>query len=103
MLQAFSLNDLASLEYVSKRLGETSFWTQSYSAQSYEQRVQGHTPENMSIVRAPLLAPAELATVVERDSFRQVVVMAGHPPMIMHRLRHDTVEKIRRGEVRPEG
>ena len=100
-VQAFSLNDMASLEYASNRMGTTSFWAQSHSNPSYDQRVAGHSPETSSITTTPLITPAELAELVERESFRQVVMMAGQPPMVMHRLRHDTVEKIRRGELHP--
>jgi type IV secretion system protein VirD4 len=102
VVQCFGLNDLESLNYMSERLGDTSFWTHSYSAPSHEQKVAGHSPQTTSLQTARLSTPAELAALVERDSFRQVVVMAGHAPRLLHRVQHATVSKIRDGSIRYE-
>jgi type IV secretion system protein VirD4 len=97
VIQCFGLNDLASLNYVSERLGETSIWTHSYSQATHEQRVQGHSPQTSSLQTVKLLAPFELAQLVERDTLRQVVIASGLTPRVLHRLRHETVDKIREG------
>jgi type IV secretion system protein VirD4 len=99
VIQCFGLNDLESLNYMSERLGDTSYWTHSYSAPSLDQRLAGHAPETTSLQTSRLCTPAELATLVERDSFRQVVVMAGHAPRLLHRVQHATVQKIRDGQI----
>lgn len=99
VIQAFSLNDLDSLKYVSERLGNTSYWASSYSQPSHAQRLEGQSPQTWSMQNAPLLDPAELASLVERDSFRQVVIMEGKAPRILYRVRHETVDKIRAGEI----
>jgi type IV secretion system protein VirD4 len=86
ILQFFGLNDLTTLEYVSKRLGESSMLRLSQSEISTQQSVQGFSGESRSIQNTKLLTPDEVAYFFSRQSNNQLVLYAGADPIFMERV-----------------
>ena len=86
VFQTFGLNDLSSLEYVSKRLGTSSTLTVSQSEQNVTQAAQGFSAQSQSIQASPLLAPEEVAEFFSRQSGNQLIIYPGPSPIFLERL-----------------
>lgn len=86
VFQTFGLNDMSSLEYVSKRLGTSSVMSISQSEQSVGQAAKGFSAQSQSIQAAPLLAPEEVAEFFSRQSGNQLIIYPGPSPIFLERL-----------------
>ena len=85
LFQAFGLNDLKSLQYVSDRLGPTTVTTISTSGLTVGQLVQGADGKTRAMSSAPLLSADEVAYHFSRQSGKEVVIYPGAPPIHMQR------------------
>jgi type IV secretion system protein VirD4 len=82
----FGLNDLFSLEYVSKRLGDTHFVRREKNDLTMGQRAQGASEFRESVVNSPLLTPEEVGRIFARETNRMLVLHPGSRPMIIERI-----------------
>lgn len=81
--QLFGLNDLTTLEYVSKRLGKTSVIKVSQNEISLEQSKNGFTGETISAEQVPLLTPDEVALFFARQYNNQLIIYPGITPIFL--------------------
>lgn len=86
VFQTFGLNDMSSLEYISKRLGTSSIISITQSEQSVGQAANGFSAKSQSIQAAPLLAPEEVAEFFSRQSGNQLIIYPGPSPIFLERL-----------------
>lgn len=100
IVQAFSVADLTTCEYLSKRLGETSFQITNKVEVSSRQGLEGDSGLRREFKTAPLLAPDELARKFARVSDGQggsaggltLVLLAGAHPFVVDRVFHKELE-----------
>jgi type IV secretion system protein VirD4 len=90
ILQFFGNNDLATTEYVSKRLGQTRVEVSRLAEVAPEQRDLGLTGRTPSIELHSLLTPDEISRNFARSDRlkRQLVIWAGFDPMILQRIEY---------------
>ena len=86
ILQFFGMNDLTTLEYVSKRLGTSSVMSISQGEISKGQAVSGFSGKSKSIQSAPLLSIDEVGYFFSRQSENQLVIYPGSDPIFMRRV-----------------
>ncbi len=99
VLQCFGNNDMATLEYLSRQLGNTQVLNPSVSAPTYDAAVQqAASGQSWSIGSHPLLSPNEIATLFGRDDpqMRQLVLRPGRFPLILQRAFYDKHSLLRR-------
>lgn len=92
-ITAFGNVDSTTLEWLEKRLGNTTIVQQSMSDGSYRSLVhEGTSGRSGSMHTHPLMTAAEIARVFNRDDelARQLVISARHGPMILQRVNYDT-------------
>jgi len=92
IIQAFGNSDMATLEYLSKRLGSTQVLNPSVSDTSYEQAARtGASGKSFSIGTHPLMTPEEISRFFGREDrlLRQLVLRPGLPPLILQRVFYD--------------
>ncbi|MBN4058494.1 type IV secretory system conjugative DNA transfer family protein, partial [bacterium AH-315-J19] len=94
----FGLNDLTTLEYVSKRLGTSSIQQISQGELSTSQSAGGFSGQSKSIQQSPLLTADEVAYFFSRQSGNQLILYAGADPIFMHRVPYytDTFKEFRK-------
>lgn len=87
VIQAFGNADLASLEWLSKRLGQTSVMTEGLREISPDDRKKGVTGHGKSHGMASLLEPVELSQKFSRSDKkqRQLLLLAGEKPVVLQR------------------
>ena len=90
ILQFFGNNDLATTEYISRRLGKTRVEVSRMSEVSPEQRDLGLTGRSHAIELHSLLTPDEIGRHFARSDRlkRQLVMWAGFDPMILQRVEY---------------
>jgi type IV secretion system protein VirD4 len=90
ILQFFGNNDLATTEYISRRLGRTRVEVSRVSEVAPEQRDLGLTGRSPSIELHSLLTPDEISRHFARSDRlkRQLVMWAGFDPMILQRVEY---------------
>jgi type IV secretion system protein VirD4 len=90
ILQFFSNNDLATTEYISKRLGKTIVTVTRQNETAPDQRASGLDGRSESQEQFDLLTPDEVSRLFARDDpmKRQLVIWAGHHPMILQRVEY---------------
>ena len=90
ILQFFGNNDLATTEYVSRRLGKTRVEVSRLSEIAPEQRDLGLTGRAPAIELHSLLTPDEISRHFARSDRlkRQLVIWAGFDPMMLQRLEY---------------
>lgn len=96
VIQAFSVADITTCEYLSKRLGETTFQITNKIDVGADQSHKGDTGLRREFRTAPLLAPDELARKFARKSNGQggsagglsLVLIAGAHPFVVDRVFH---------------
>ena len=90
ILQFFGNNDLATTEYVSRRLGQTRVEVSRMSEVAPEQRDLGLTGRCLSIEMHSLLTPDEISRHFARSDRlkRQLVIWAGFDPMMLQRVEY---------------
>lgn len=88
LFQAFSLVDLTSTEYVSKRLGKTLVTGFRRSDTGLKQRDQGMSGQSESPELHDMLTPDEVGRLFARSDpmKRQLVMWAGLSPMVLQRV-----------------
>ncbi len=90
ILQFFGNNDLATTEYVSRRLGQTRVEVSRVSEVAPEQRDLGLTGRSPAIEMHSLLTPDEISRHFARSDRlkRQLVIWAGYDPMMLQRVEY---------------
>jgi type IV secretion system protein VirD4 len=96
IIQAFSVSDQTTCEYLSKRLGETTFQITNKVEVSADQRLRGDVGSRREFKTAPLLTPDELARKFARTPNGKggaagglsLVLVAGAYPFIVDRVFH---------------
>jgi type IV secretion system protein VirD4 len=90
ILQFFGNNDLATTEYVSRRLGMTRVEVSRVSEVAPEQRDLGLTGRSPAIEMHNLLTPDEISRHFARSDRlkRQLVIWAGFDPMMVQRVEY---------------
>lgn len=90
ILQFFGNNDLATTEYISKRLGKTQVEVSRQGEVGTQQQEMGMSGRSRSIELHDLLTPDEVSRMFSRnDRFkRQLVIWAGSHPMILQRVEY---------------
>jgi type IV secretion system protein VirD4 len=86
VLQFFGLNDMTTLEWVSRRLGKSSVLKISQNEQAMETAAQGFSAQSRSIQETPLLSPDEIAYFFSRESNNQLIIFPGSDPIFLKRL-----------------
>jgi len=95
VMQVMGCADETTLEYVSKRLGQSLTVSRSTSAPTFEQAVnQAATGESWSLRDHPLMTAEEVGRYFARDDkkLRQLVLRPGYRPMILQRAYYDKHE-----------
>ena len=93
MVQIFGLNDLDTLEWVSKRLGTTSLIVRNKSDVSDRDATSsGRVGATWSLQTQPLLTVDEIARLFGRydPQCRQLVILPGFDPIVLQRINYDT-------------
>ncbi len=90
LTQWFGINDLTTLEYLSKRLGQMTLETISQSEISQAQVAQGFTGQSKSHQQVSLMTAEEISRFFSRQSGRQLVLWPGSDPMALDRVNYDT-------------
>jgi type IV secretion system protein VirD4 len=90
ILQFFGNNDLATSEYISRRLGKTRVEISRMSEVAPDQRDLGLTGRSPSVELHSLLTPDEISRHFARSDRlkRQLVMWAGFDPMILQRIEY---------------
>lgn len=86
IVEAFGNTDSTTLEYLSKRLGNTLAVQKQPDNLSLDARAQGAPQERETIVTVPLMAPYEIALAFNRDKANKLVMLAGEKPFAMRRV-----------------
>jgi len=84
--------DTTTLEWIQKRLGETTIVQHSRSEGSIQSLIKdGSSGRSSSLQTHPLMTTAEAARILKReDPFaRQLVISASHGPMLLQRANYD--------------
>ena len=84
----FGNNDPFTLEFISKRLGQTTLVVRHRSQQTHGAKMSGATGESYNTQTQNLLTPEEAGRYFARDDRqrRQLVLLAGKDPMILQRV-----------------
>lgn len=86
IFQAFGLNDLRTLKYVSERLGTSPTLSVSRSEISTEQAAQGFSGQSISLQGQPLLSIDEIGYFFSRQSGNQLIHYPGADPIFLRRV-----------------
>lgn len=92
VLQFFGNADLLTLEWISKRLGQTTIRTTSQNQPGYTQRAkEGVTGQSFGESVHPLMTPEEISRFFGRDDrfLRQLIIRPTWSPMVLQRAFYD--------------
>jgi type IV secretion system protein VirD4 len=94
MMVFFGNNDMTTLDYISKRCGQTSLIVERSSQVTTQQRTSGATGASWSIEVRELLTPEEASRFLGRDDReqRQLLIRSGLPPAMIRRVKYDKHE-----------
>jgi len=94
MMIFFGNNDMTTLDYISKRCGQTSLIVERKSEVTTDQRMGGATGMSWSLEVRELLTPEEAARFFGRDdkAQRQILIRPGLPPAVIQRIKYDKHE-----------
>ncbi len=98
MVQLFGLNDLATLEWVSKRLGTTSLIVRNKSeVADRDATASGRLGASWSLQVQPLMTVDEIARLFGRydGQARQLVILSSFDPIVLQRVNYDSHELFR--------
>lgn len=98
LVQLMGCADDTTLEYVSKRLGQSLVLTRSSNAPTFEQAAKNAaTGESWSLANHPLMTAEEIGRFFARDDkkLRQLILRPGFHPMILQRAFYDKHELFR--------
>jgi type IV secretion system protein VirD4 len=90
ILQFFGNNDLATTEYISKRLGKTRVEVARMGEVGKEQQELGNSGKSSSVELHDLMTPEEISRQFARHDRlkRELVLWAGYHPMILQRVEY---------------
>ncbi|MES9970300.1 MAG: type IV secretory system conjugative DNA transfer family protein [Candidatus Thiodiazotropha sp.] len=90
ILQFFGNNDLATTEYISKRLGKTPVETARLGEVGREQQEAGLNGKSSAVELHDLMTAEEISRHFARNDWlkRQLVLWAGYHPMILQRVEY---------------
>lgn len=88
VLQAFANADVTTTEYLSKRLGTIQMMERQDVWVSSSAMGQGDTGMREHPRTVNLLDPSEIAIYFARETGRQLILVAGRPPIYMDRMPH---------------
>ena len=93
----FGNNDMTTLDYISKRCGQTSLIIERKNEVTTGQRMSGATGTSWSLEVRDLLTPEEASRFFGRDDNeqRQLLIRPGLPPAIIQRVKYDKHEMFR--------
>jgi type IV secretion system protein VirD4 len=93
----FGNNDMTTLDYVSKRCGQTSLIVERNSQVTTQQRSSGATGASWSLEVRELITPEEASRYFGRDDTeqRQLLIRSGWSPAIIQRVKYDKHELFR--------
>ena len=92
VVQVLGCSDDTTLEYISKRLGQSLTLSRSSNAPTFDQAAkQAATGESWSLANHPLLTGEEIGRFFARDDkkLRQLILRPGYRPMIVQRAYYD--------------
>lgn len=89
VVQAFGNSDLTTLEYLSKRLGQTVVSVESRGQVTHTAEMQGMSGVSLAAQLFPLMTPDEIATFFAREQMNQLVLVSGKSPLILARFNYD--------------
>ena len=96
VVQVFGNSDLTTLEWVSKKLGDTTVVKESREAdKTFEQRTgEGESGKSWAPATHPLMTPEEVCRFFGRDDeyLRQLILRPGKSPIILQRAFYDKHE-----------
>ena len=101
LTQWFGVNDLTTLEYLSKRLGQTTLDVISQGEITRGQALQGFSGKSHSKQIVDLMTPEEVGRYFSRQSGKQLVLWPGSDPIVMERLNYDS-DALLRGKFDPD-
>ena len=101
ILQAFGLNDLTTLEYMSRRLGVSPTLQISQGQLDIRDSAAGFTGQTTSLQESPLLTVDEIARFFSRQESNQLLIYPGAGPIFLKRVGvdEDAFKEFRREEV----
>lgn len=85
-IEAFGNTDMTTLEYLSKRLGNTLAPMAQPDDPLIAAQQQGAKAQRVTTVTVPLLAPYEIARMFTREKQNKLVLMAGEKPCVIRRV-----------------
>lgn len=90
LLQCFGITDIASAEYIAKKLGKTPVEVGRIGEVTSDQESQGMTGASSGIELHDLLTPDEITRQFARSDplKRQLVIWAGYHPMVLQRVEY---------------
>jgi type IV secretion system protein VirD4 len=90
----FGNSDMTTLDYISKRCGQTTLIVERNSEVTTSQRTNGATGASWSIEVRELLTPEEASRFFGRDDHqqRQLLIRPGLPPAVIQRVKYDRHE-----------
>lgn len=92
VLQFFGNSDLTTLEWISKRLGDTTIINESRNDTAHSQYKDGASGRSYAPAVHPLMTTDELSRFFGRDDkwLRQLIIRPGSLPLVVQRAYHDT-------------
>ena len=88
IIQAFGLNDLLTLKYMSDRLGNSMTMTQTSNQISMQQSAQGYSGKTDQLGQSPLITPEEISYYFSRQTNAQIILYTGTNPIWMKRTNY---------------
>jgi type IV secretion system protein VirD4 len=98
LVQVMGCADDSTLDYVSRRLGQSLVLTRSTNSPTFEQAAKhAATGESWSLANHPLMTAEEIGRFFARDDkkLRQLILRPGFRPMILQRAFYDKHELFR--------
>ncbi|SFL44129.1 TraM recognition domain-containing protein, partial [Shimia haliotis] len=86
IIEAFGNADMTTLDYLSKRMGQSLSVQVQPENTSLQSQQGGATGERETIVNVPLLAPYEIALAFGRKKGNKLVLMADEKPFGLNRV-----------------
>ncbi len=88
VLQFFGNNDVKTLDYISKRLGQTAILVETLGEATAEDRQRGKSGVSQALQVHDLLSPEEASRYFGRDSpfYRQLIIIPGRDPLVLGRI-----------------
>lgn len=86
ILEAFGNTDMTTLEYLSKRLGNSMAVQRQPEMSSPEHKQRGDPTFRDTVVNAPLMAAHEISLAFSREKQNKLVMLAGRKPFAVGRI-----------------